>query len=78
MTASWMDPEELGALVVEGIRSNAPYILTHREFREEVRELYGMLDAAIPATQEVPPDRAGFEERRRAMVAERRAMPIKD
>jgi NAD(P)-dependent dehydrogenase (short-subunit alcohol dehydrogenase family) len=33
MTASWMDPLELGARVIEAIRSNAPYILTHAEFR---------------------------------------------
>ncbi len=54
MTASWMDPEELGAKVVEGIRNNAPYILTHMEFRDEVRELYGMLDAAFPRDQDGP------------------------
>jgi NAD(P)-dependent dehydrogenase (short-subunit alcohol dehydrogenase family) len=78
MTASWMDPDELGARVVEGIRSNAPYILTHMEFRDEVRELYDMLDAAFPRNQQVPPGRGGFEERRRALVAERRALPIRD
>jgi NAD(P)-dependent dehydrogenase (short-subunit alcohol dehydrogenase family) len=78
MTASWMDPLELGAKVVEGIRDNAPYILTHMEFRDELRELYGMLDAAFPRDQEVPPGRGGFEERRRALIAERRALPIKD
>jgi NAD(P)-dependent dehydrogenase (short-subunit alcohol dehydrogenase family) len=78
MTASWMDPEELGAKVVAGIRDNAPYILTHMEFRDEVRELYDMLDVAFPRNQTVPPGRGGFEEHRRAMVAERRALPIKD
>ena len=78
MTASWMDPEEVGARVVAGIRANAPYILTHVEFRAEVRELYEMLDAAFPRDQQVPPGRGGFEERRRALVAERRAAPIKD
>ena len=78
MTASWMDPEELGARVIEGIRSNAPYILTHMEFRDEVRELCGMLDAAFPRNQDVPPGRGGFEERRRAMVAASRALPVKD
>jgi NAD(P)-dependent dehydrogenase (short-subunit alcohol dehydrogenase family) len=78
MTASWMDPEELGARVVDGIRSNAPYILTHMEFRDEVRELYAMLDAAFPRNQDVPPDRGGFEERRRAMVTASRALPVKD
>jgi hypothetical protein len=64
--------------VVEGIRNNAPYILTHMEFREEVHELYNMLDAAFPRDQDVPTGRSGFEERRRAMVAELRALPIKD
>ena len=78
MTASWMDPVELGARVVEGIRNNAPYILTHMEFREEVRELYGMLDSAFPRNQDVPPGRGGFEDHRRAMVNQLRALPIKD
>jgi NAD(P)-dependent dehydrogenase (short-subunit alcohol dehydrogenase family) len=78
MTASWMDPEELGARVVQGIRDNAPYILTHMEFRDEVRELYAMLDAAFPRNQDVPPGRGGFEERRRAMITASRALPVKD
>jgi NAD(P)-dependent dehydrogenase (short-subunit alcohol dehydrogenase family) len=78
MTASWMDPQELGARVVEGIRINAPYILTHMEFRDELRQLYSLLDAAFPGEQDVPEGRRSFEERRRAMVAERRALPIKD
>ena len=78
MTASWMDPEELGARVVEGIRHNAPYILTHMEFRDEVRELHAMLDAAFPQDQDVPPGRGGFEERRRALVAASRTLPVRD
>jgi NAD(P)-dependent dehydrogenase (short-subunit alcohol dehydrogenase family) len=78
MTASWMDPLELGARVVEGIRNNAPYILTHEEFRDEVRELYQMLDVAFPRGQEVPPERKAFEDRRRAMVSQLRALPVKE
>jgi NAD(P)-dependent dehydrogenase (short-subunit alcohol dehydrogenase family) len=78
MTASWMDPVELGAYVVEGIRNNAPYILTHMEFRDEVRELYQMLDVAFPQNQQVPPGRGGFEEHRRAMANQLRALPVKD
>ena len=77
-TASWMDPVELGAYVVEGIRNNAPYILTHMEFRDEVRELYQMLDVAFPQNQQVPPGRGGFEEHRRAMANQLRALPVKD
>ena len=78
MTASWMDPIELGAYVVEGIRDNSPYILTHEEFRDEVREMWQMLDAAFPRNQQVPPGRRAFEEGRRANVARLRALPAKD
>ena len=78
MTASWMDPLELGARVVEGIRNNAPYILTHEEFRDEVRELYQMLDVAFPRGQEVPAERKAFEDQRRAMVSQLRALPVKE
>jgi NAD(P)-dependent dehydrogenase (short-subunit alcohol dehydrogenase family) len=78
MTASWMDPVELGTFVVEGIRNNAPYILTHIEFRDEVRELCGMLDAAFPREQQVPAGRSAFEDNRRSIAWERRALPVKD
>ena len=78
MTASWMDPVELGAYVIEGIRNNAPYILTHSEFRDEVRELYEMLDAAFPRNQQVPAGRQAFEDQRRAIIREFRGLPVKD
>jgi NAD(P)-dependent dehydrogenase (short-subunit alcohol dehydrogenase family) len=78
MTRSWMDPVELGAFVVEGIRNNVPYILTHVEFRDEVRELCAMLDNAFPRSQVVPPERGAFEDGRRAMIKELRSLPIKD
>jgi NAD(P)-dependent dehydrogenase (short-subunit alcohol dehydrogenase family) len=78
MTASWMDPVELGAFVIEGIRNNAPYILTHSEFRDEVRELYQMLDAAFPRDQQVPAGRQAFEDQRRAIIRELRGLPAKD
>lgn len=76
--ASWMDPIELGAAVVAGIRRNAPYILTHAEFRDEVRELYQELDSAFPRGQTVPPGRNAFEDQRRQMAAQLRALPVKD
>jgi NAD(P)-dependent dehydrogenase (short-subunit alcohol dehydrogenase family) len=78
MTASWMDPVELGAHVVEGIRNNAPYILTHAEFRDEVRELYEMLDTAFPRDQPIPDGRRAFEDQRREMIRKLRASPVKD
>ena len=64
--------------VVEGIRNNKPYILTHSEFRDEVRELYAMLDEAFPRNQEVPPGRAAFEEQRRDIARNLRSLPVKD
>jgi NAD(P)-dependent dehydrogenase (short-subunit alcohol dehydrogenase family) len=73
-----MDPVELGALVVEGIRANAAYILTHAEFRDEVRELYETLDAAFPRNQTVPAGRKAFEDQRREIAARLRALPVKD
>jgi NAD(P)-dependent dehydrogenase (short-subunit alcohol dehydrogenase family) len=78
MTASWMDPVELGAMVVAGIRNNAPYILTHEEFRDEVREMCAMLDAAFPHDQQIPAERRKFEDDRRGIVARLRALPVKD
>jgi NAD(P)-dependent dehydrogenase (short-subunit alcohol dehydrogenase family) len=78
MVASWMDPIELGAKVVDGIRNNAAYILTHEEFRDEVREIYESIDAAFPRNQTVPAERRAFEEGRRAMVKQLSAMPVKD
>jgi short-subunit dehydrogenase len=77
MTQS-MDPMELGGMVVEGIRANAPYILTHSEFLDEVRELHAALEAAFPRNQQVPPGRKAFEDSRRQMAAQRRGLPVKD
>ena len=73
-----MDPLELGARVVEGIRANAPYILTHAEFLDEVRELHAALEAAFPHNQQVPPGRKAFEDQRRGLAAELRSLPVKD
>lgn len=78
MLASAMDPMELGAMVVEGIRNNTPYILTHAEFRDEVREIYAELDAAFPRSQRVPPGRSAFENYRRSIIAQARAQLVKD
>lgn len=73
-----MDPVELGAAVVTGIRANAPYILTHAEFRDEVRELHALLEGAFPLDQVVPVGRTAFEDQRREMAARLSALPVKD
>lgn len=73
-----MDPVELGAMVVEGIKNNSPYIITHLDFRDEVREIYQMLDDAMPHDQEVPPARMAFEDFRRNIVRQAYEFPVKD
>ena len=73
-----MDPVELGAAVVAGIRANAPYILTHSEFRDEVHALHAALEAAFPRDQIVPAGRKAFEDQRREMAARLSALPVKD
>lgn len=78
MSSEWMDPVELGAYVMDGIRSNAPYILTHAEFRDEVREMCAMLDAAFPRDQVVTAGRQAFESDRRATAKRLRDLPAKD
>ena len=75
---SAMDPDELGAMVVEGIRNNSPYIITHAEFRDELRGIYKMLDDAMPHEQEVPPARMAFEDFRRDIVKQAGEYPVKD
>ena len=75
---SAMDPVELGAMVVEGIRNNSPYIITHAEFREELRRICKMLDDAMPHDQEIPPARMAFEDFRRDIVKQAGEYPVKD
>jgi len=73
-----MDPLELGSMVVEGIRANAAYILTHAEFRDELGEIHRALEAAFPRDQQVPPGRKAFEDHRRQLAAQLRSLPVKD
>ncbi len=75
---SAMDPVELGAMVVEAIRNNSPYIITHAEFREEVRDIYRVIDEAMPNDQVVPPGRKAFEDFRRGIAQEASQFPVKD
>jgi NAD(P)-dependent dehydrogenase (short-subunit alcohol dehydrogenase family) len=44
----WMDPVECGERILAGIRRNDLYILTHREFKEGVRQHYDALLASFP------------------------------
>ncbi|HUK02222.1 MAG TPA: SDR family NAD(P)-dependent oxidoreductase [Steroidobacteraceae bacterium] len=68
-----MDPVELGERVLNGIRRNDAYILTHGEFKEEVRELFEEILAAFPAEGTEDPGRLRFEALRREMTAAAKA-----
>ena len=71
-----MDPLEVGEAVLHGIRTNAPYILPHSEFRDEVKGLFDEILAAFPENQEVDPRRVAFEEGRRKLTEQlKAAMP---
>jgi NAD(P)-dependent dehydrogenase (short-subunit alcohol dehydrogenase family) len=79
MVATWSDPLGVGRYVVEGIRNNAPYILTHATgFPEEVHELNAMLEAAFPRNQPATPELEAFEVQRRNMIRQAWALPVKD
>jgi NAD(P)-dependent dehydrogenase (short-subunit alcohol dehydrogenase family) len=73
-----MDPIEVGRAVVRGIRENAPYILSHGEFRDEVQVLFDEILAAFPTDQAVPAGRAAFERRRRDLCDGLRHLPVID
>jgi NAD(P)-dependent dehydrogenase (short-subunit alcohol dehydrogenase family) len=73
-----MDPIEVGRAVVRGIRENLPYILSHGEFREEIRSLFDEIIDAFPTDQAVPEARAAFERGRRDLCDGLRNLPVID
>jgi NAD(P)-dependent dehydrogenase (short-subunit alcohol dehydrogenase family) len=61
-----MDPLEVAAKVLQGIRNNDMYIFPHGEFREELQEIFGEVLGALPAgSGGADPRRLAFETRRR-------------
>ncbi len=73
-----MDPIEVGRAVVRGIRENLPYILTHGEFRDEIKSLFDEIVEAFPSDQAVPAARAAFERGRRELCDGLRDLPMID
>lgn len=49
-SALWMDPVEVGELVLEGVRKNWLYIFTHSEFGPGIKERCDAMMAAVPNT----------------------------
>jgi NAD(P)-dependent dehydrogenase (short-subunit alcohol dehydrogenase family) len=46
----WMEPDEVGAMVVEAIRANTLYVITHGEWREAMEARHTAVMAATPTT----------------------------
>lgn len=59
-----MPPEEVASKVLRGIQRNDLYIFSHSEFKDELRELFDSVLAALP-DDPVDPRRLQFEEGRR-------------
>ena len=79
LVSGWMDPLDVGARVVDGIRRNAPYILTHSMgFPAEVRELNSLLEESFPHEQPALPQLEEFERERRELIKQARVLPVKD
>jgi len=68
-----MEPEEVGEKVLRGIRRNDLYIFTHPEFKEELKDLFEEILAALPEEGEADPRRLAFEEMRRQANARAKA-----
>jgi len=62
-----MDPLAVGEKVLAGVKRNDLYIFPHPEFKEELREIFDDVLAAIPEG-EADPGRLAFEEGRRSAV----------
>lgn len=60
-----MDPVEVGEKVLAGIRRNDLHIFPHPEFKDELREIFDEILAALPEGA-IDPGRLAFEEFRRA------------
>ncbi len=71
MHRAGMDPVEVGHKVLEGIKRNDLYIFPHPEFREELREIFHEVLAAIPEGY-VDPQRLAIEEVRRDIASKAR------
>jgi hypothetical protein len=61
MTAG-MDPMECGERVLDGVRRNDMYILTHSEYQQGVVDRFHAILRSFPEGQTVPPDRLRAEQ----------------
>ena len=59
---NWMEPQQAGELVAEGILANQTYIVTHGFFKDRMRERAEAVLAATPDTKEEAPDFGQFRD----------------
>jgi NAD(P)-dependent dehydrogenase (short-subunit alcohol dehydrogenase family) len=71
---SGMDPAEVAAQALNGIRRNDFYILTHQENKQELRGIFDEALAAFPQSQEIDSGRKAFEDERRQKTALAKAL----
>lgn len=50
-TDAWMEPEEAGRRILEGVRTNRLYILSHAELKGAIKERHDAIDASWPNEQ---------------------------
>ncbi len=50
MSDTWMEPEQVGEMVVKAIKNDDLYIITHGEWRDAVTPRYQAIMAAKPNT----------------------------
>ncbi len=65
MQRQGMDPVEVGEKVVAAIKQNRYYIFSHPEFKDELREIFDGIIAAMPPSEEIPEARKAIEAGRR-------------
>jgi NAD(P)-dependent dehydrogenase (short-subunit alcohol dehydrogenase family) len=61
--AQGMDPMEAGKCVIQGIRRNELYILSHPEFEAAIHERFDAILRSLPRAEDVPPARLRAEAR---------------
>jgi NAD(P)-dependent dehydrogenase (short-subunit alcohol dehydrogenase family) len=59
---NWMEPEQAGELVAEGILANQTYIVTHGFYKDAMRARAEAVLGATPDTQEEAPDFGRFRD----------------
>lgn len=59
---NWMEPEEVGRLVAEGVLSDQTYIVTHGYYKEGMRARAEAVLAATPDRKEEAPDFGQFRD----------------